>query len=378
MSGVERYGHGGDRWTAGEMFARSADTFIDFSANINPLGPPDAVMRVLREALEDKGAPVLTRYPDPRARNLKRALAKRYGLSEECLMIGNGGAELIDLVNAAVRPSRVGVMTPSFAEYEASARKRGQETVYLPTEEREGFQPEPEALFKWVRTVDLAYLGHPNNPTGLTIPYRQLLAVAEEAAIAGTVLVIDEAFLDFVPDGQAHSLLSRLMDFPTTVLLRSMTKFYALPGLRLGWGVASPDWIRRIEAHQVSWSINGLAQLAGEAALTDQFFEKATHRWLSVERDFLMDGLQKLSGVRPIPGEVNYFLLKLDSSVLEGSAGVSRRLQKALGERGILIRDCSTYPGLDDTYVRVAVRSRKENALLLQKLEEVLEKGEVF
>ncbi|WP_380703265.1 threonine-phosphate decarboxylase CobD [Salinithrix halophila] len=374
---MERYGHGGDRWTAGEMFGRGADAFVDFSANINPLGPPDSVVRVLQEALEDKGAPVLARYPDPRARSLKRALANRYGVPEECLMIGNGGAELIDLVNAAVRPSRVGATAPSFAEYEASARKRGQEIVYLPTGEKEGFQPEPEALSKWIRSVDLAYLGHPNNPTGLTVPYGQLLAAAEEAAVAGTVLVVDEAFLDFVSDGEARSLLSRLADFPTTLLLRSMTKFYALPGLRLGWGAAHPDWIRRIEELQIPWSVNGLAQIAGEAALSDGAFENVTRRWLAVERCFMMERLRELPGALLVPGEVNYFLLKLEAPPL-GGTGASRRLQQALGERGILIRDCSTYPGLDDAYIRVAVRSREENVHLLQKLGEVLGKGEIF
>ncbi|MDR6226100.1 threonine-phosphate decarboxylase CobD [Desmospora profundinema] len=362
MSGVERYGHGGDRWTAGFLFHREASDFLDFSANINPLGPPPGVLEVLHRALTESGQPVLTQYPDPRSRSLKRALARKCDVPVDWVAVGNGGAELLDLVHDIIRPRRVGVTHPSFSEYEAAARKRGSEVVPLPLSEERDWLPGREELLRWVRQVDLAYLGHPNNPTGTLFPEESLIAAAEEAARHGSVLVVDEAFLDFVPG--AFTLQRQLSDFPTTLLVRSMTKFYALPGLRLGYALASPSWVKKLEARQIPWSVNGLAQLAGEAALSDREYEERTADWLHRERLFLLEGLKRVAGVHVFPGSVNYLLLRLTGRRASGGYS-SHQWQRALGERGILIRDASTYPGLDDTYIRVAVRSREENERLL-------------
>ncbi|SFS64194.1 threonine-phosphate decarboxylase CobD [Marininema halotolerans] len=374
---VERYGHGGDPWTAGELFQREARDFIDFSANINPLGPPTEVLRVLQEAVTEVGVPGLARYPDPANRALKKALAESVNVSESFLLIGNGAAELIDGVTRYVQPRKVGVTAPAFLEYERCACKEKAEVIYLPAGEKEGFLPEEAALIEWIHAVDLAWLGHPNNPTGLLMPLSFLEIAAKEAAKSGTILVVDEAFLDFIPDGERRSLLPRIKEFPTTILLRSMTKFYALPGLRLGFGVAEPGLVEGISAMQVPWSVNGLAQRAGEAALVTSDFANATWKWLQEERSFLLEGLKGLLLIEWVIGAVNYLLIKLkDSPGIQSPP--SRWLQQRLGERGILIRDASGYPGLDGSYIRIAVRSREENAYLLtqlQAIEEELQKG---
>ncbi|SDX04754.1 L-threonine O-3-phosphate decarboxylase [Marininema mesophilum] len=367
---VERYGHGGDSWTAGELFQREVGDFIDFSANINPLGPPAEVLQVLRELVTEMGVPGIARYPDPASRALRKALAQKYDVAEESLLIGNGAAELIDGVTRYVQPRKVGVTAPAFIEYEASARKEKAEVVYLAAGEKEDFLPKRELLLEWINSVDLAWLGHPNNPTGLFLPLSLLEAAAEEAAEAGTVLVVDEAFLDFIPDGEEKSLLPRLKEYPTTVLLRSMTKFYALPGLRLGWGVAQPELVKEIAALQVPWSVNGLAQRAGEVALANPAFEKDTWAWLQEERVFLKDGLVHLPFIEWVLGEVNYLLIKL-KNLPATETSPSRWLQRKMGQRGILLRDASGYPGLGDSYVRVAVRSREENECLLTQLQGV-------
>ncbi|PTX64304.1 L-threonine O-3-phosphate decarboxylase [Melghirimyces profundicolus] len=370
MESLERYGHGGDRWTAGERFGREAGSFLDFSANINPLGPPTGVLDILRRIWNDPECSTLSRYPDPAARSLRSALAGRLGVDPEQVLIGNGGAELIDLLHSAARPRRVGVIHPSFAEYEAAARKRGQEIVPLKTEWDRAFLPERKALLAWIREVDLAWVGHPNNPTGTRIPFEDLVAAAEEATRRGTVLAVDEAFLDFLPPGEEISLLPRLEEFPTTILFRSMTKFYAIPGLRLGYAVAAPEWIRKLAEWQIPWSVNGVAQEAGTAALGDREFEEQTRSWLAEERPALARGLASLPGVDVLPGEANYLLLRVAENV--GGPIPSRWLQRELGERGIMIRDGSTYPGLDGRYVRVAVRGRKENRRLLSAMEDAL------
>jgi threonine-phosphate decarboxylase len=367
MERVEHYGHGGDRWTASRLFGREASDLIDFSANINPLGPPPAVLACLRQSLLEPGQPVLTHYPDPRCRSLKRALRRKLNMPAEWVMVGNGGAELLELVQDVVSPQRVGVTHPSFSEYEAAARKRGCEVVPLPLWEEQNWLPQRDEMLRWIQAVDLAYLGHPNNPTGTLFPEEWLLEAAEAAQRHRTVLVVDEAFIDYVPG--AFSLQGQLSLFETTLLVRSMTKFYALPGLRLGYVLASPSWIRRLEDYQIPWSVNGLAQLAGEAALSDRAYEEQTHAWLRRERDFLLDGLKKLETVHVFPGTVNYLLVRLTGRGAQGTHP-SRLCQRWMGKRGILIRDASTYPGLSETDIRVAVRSREDNERLLSAFQE--------
>ena len=371
MDGLERYGHGGDRWTAGERFGKDPDSFLDFSANINPLGPPSQVVDSLKKALSETNLPVISRYPDPICRGLTHQLARRLGVTPEEVLIGNGGAELIDGIHSVVAPRRVGVIHPSFIEYERAASKRGLEILPLKTGWERRFLPERGELLDWIREVDLAWVGHPNNPSGTLLSLEDLAAAADEAARWETVLAVDEAFLDFLPEPGEASLLPQLREFPTTILFRSMTKFYALPGLRLGYAVASEEWIRRLRRRQASWSVNGLAQLAGEAALQDREFEEKTRAWLAAERPFLLEGLHTLPQVEVLPGEVNYLLFRLELSDA-GSEPPSLWLQRKLGERGIMIRDGATYPGLDGRYVRMAVRSRKENRRLLEILSEVL------
>jgi threonine-phosphate decarboxylase len=375
LNRLEQFGHGGDRWTAGERFGINPADFVDFSANINPLGPPESVVHLLQEALRDSGVPLLSRYPDPDCRGLRQALAEKLDVEPEYLAVGNGGAEWIDLAAAVFQPDRVGLVIPSFAEYAAAAEKRGLPIVTTPADPQRGWQPDRRQLLQLIHRSDLVYLGHPNNPTGTLLPVALLEEAAEEAAQAGTVLVVDEAFLDFVEHGEQHSLIRRISVFPTTVLLRSMTKFYALPGLRLGFAVSHPDNIRRLRQYQIPWSVNGLAQAAGVAALKDRDFEKRTRIWLTEERSFLMQELDQLDGVEVFPGEVNYFLLKLADQ--PHGRLTAQWLQERMGRQGIMIRDCSTYSGLDERYVRVAVRSREENRRLVEALRRVLGRVEV-
>lgn len=371
MDGLERYGHGGDRWTAGERFGKEPDSFLDFSANINPLGPPPSVVESLQKAVSETELPLISRYPDPACRRLTHLLAQRLQVRPEEVLVGNGGAELIHNIYSAAAPRRVGVIHPSFTEYEQAARKRGLQISPLQTDWKRGFLPGREELLDWIREVDLAWVGYPNNPSGTLLSLEDLATAAEEAARWKTVLAVDEAFLDFLMESGEISLLPQLRKFPTTILFRSMTKFYALPGLRLGYAVASEEWIHRLRRWQTPWSVNGLAQMAGEAALQDREFEEKTWAWLARERPFLLEGLRLFPQVEVLPGKVNYFLLRLEGS-LAGAESPSLWLQGELGKRGIMIRDASTFPGLDGCYVRVALRSREENQQLLTALAEIL------
>jgi len=375
MAELERYGHGGDRLTAAERFGGSPEAFLDFSSNIHPLGPPSRVIEALSQTLKGGKPEALTHYPDPMSRRLRDKLAERLSVSPEQLLIGNGAAELIDLAVQVFRPRRVGVVHPCFSEYERAARIHRCSLVSVRAREEHRFVPTEKELCSLTERSDLVFLGYPNNPTGLLLPKPVLERAAAEAARCGTILIVDEAFIDFVPDGEERSLIDRLSSYPTTLILRSMTKFYALPGLRLGYAVGRRDWIERLFRHKIPWSVNAFAQIAGEAALEDEAYQRQAESWGVAEREDLADGLRQTGAVDVFPSETNFLLLRLRTGDA-GSFRTSGWLQEQMGRKGILIRDASTFPGLDDRYVRIAVRTRRENERLIAVLRKVWTGGE--
>ncbi|MBP2000535.1 threonine-phosphate decarboxylase [Paenibacillus shirakamiensis] len=358
---LEIYGHGGDIHSAGQRYGRRAEEFIDFSANINPLGMPPGLMMYLTEVL-----PSVMQYPDPGHRNLKNRLASLLHVEEEMILVGNGAAEVMSLILLALSPKVVGVIEPCFSEYATLSRQVGSDVMCVITDEERGFRATDEDLEHLARASDLIFLGQPNNPNGIQYTMNQLNTYAEYAERYGTWLVIDEAFIDFVPLDQRHSLLSELDRYPHLIVVRSMTKFYAIPGLRLGYAVANAQIIQAIAEKQVTWSVNQLALLAGEYCVrSGTAFEEATISFVQRERSRLKDGLQQL-GCYAWAGEANFLLVRMPDE------WTAERVQEALGRRGILIRSCAMYPGLTSRDIRVAVRTESENLLLLQELSTLL------
>lgn len=362
MDMIEVFGHGGDMETAAAVFGRRATDFVDFSANINPLGPPPEVREALRSGLR-----AVIRYPDPGHRTLKSLLSRSLQLAPEWIGIGNGAAECMALVLLALAPARVGIVEPCFSEYAELAAKFGAEVSRVYGRASQQWRADKAEMVGLMEEVDVLFLGQPNNPNGVQYGQEELDALAAASARTGTVLVVDEAFTDFIPVESRVSLLQSLERYPNVILIRSMTKFYAIPGLRLGYTVAHPGMIRRLTAKQVTWSVNGLALLAGEACLhAGADYEERTLELVQTERARLLAGLAEL-GCAVIPGEANYLLVR--------APGMWRavELQEALGRRGILIRSCAMYPGLSENHFRVAVKERKDNLLLLDTLGRVLE-----
>jgi threonine-phosphate decarboxylase len=353
---IERFGHGGDVWTAERVLGVPKEQLLDFSANINPLGPPASMWSAIRENLSR-----ITAYPDPKSRELKNVLAGKYGLRTEQLVIGNGAAEILYGVMRALRPKKVGLLQPCFSEYAEAASVVDAEFVTVFAKPQHGFTPPVDELVAACEETDLFVIGHPNNPNGRLLPLEGLVEMAAALQRRGAYLLVDEAFLDFVP--QAGTMLEQLDEWPKVILLRSLTKFYSIPGLRLGYAVASPELIQRIERELAPWGVNALAQAAGIAGLLDEEFERASLAWLRKERPFFMERLREIPGVTPFGGEVNFVLFRCGTP----------ELQKRLGQRGILIRSCATYPGLGPDYYRVAVRTREENLSLLAAIAQAVE-----
>ncbi|PQP82770.1 threonine-phosphate decarboxylase [Paenibacillus sp. PCH8] len=354
---IEVFGHGGDVETAASRFGGSAADFFDFSANINPLGPPKEVL----EALE-KGLQSVLRYPDPGHRGFKSLLSERLGVPQDHISVGNGAAESMALILLGLSPQKVGAVEPGFSEYRSLARQFGAEVHHVEGREELQWRAEPEDIEQLMERVDLLFLGQPNNPNGVQYPVEVLHRFARKAEKTGTVLVIDEAFMDFIPEPQRQSLAPRLAEYSQVIIIRSMTKFYAIPGLRLGYALGRPEYIRAMTGKQVTWSVNGLALIAGEACLrSGERFERETMTQIAQERVRLTEGLEAY-GCEVTPGEANFVLVRLPEPWTAAS------MQDALGKRGILIRSCAMYPGLGERHVRLAVKDAEANARVLESI----------
>ncbi len=358
---LEVYGHGGDLRTASARYGLAPEQFIDFSANINPLGPPPGLLEKLGEAL-----PLVAGYPDPGHRGLIARLAQSLDTDEACFVIGNGAAENMALALLALKPAKVGIIEPCFSEYRTLSRQFGAEVISVMGEEEVDFRAAPEEVERLILNSDLVFIGQPNNPNGVQYSLNDLRRFAEAGDRYGTYVVVDEAFIDFIPGPQRQSLLAELNRYPRLILIRSMTKFYAIPGLRLGYAISHPKTAALMRDKQVTWSVNLLALLAGEICLAaGQEYERATISLISRQREVLRGELDRL-GCYTWPGEANFLLVRLPE--LWSAAG----MQEALGERGVLVRSCAMYPGLGERDIRIAVKDEHANARLLETMKQVV------
>jgi threonine-phosphate decarboxylase len=348
--------HGGDVYHLARSLGVRVEDLLDFSANINPLGYPAGVPEAVQAALVN-----LVHYPDRRCFELRGDLAAYHGLSIDEVLVGNGSTELIYLVVRALKPARALIVAPAFSEYQEAL-----EAASVPYE----FHLTSEAGFFTLERLpkapgsDLVFLANPASPSGALLPPERLDSWLAAWEAAGTFVAMDEAFIDFAEEASLKTSLKR---YPRLIILRSFTKFFAIPGLRLGYLLAAPDLIARCAAMQEPWSVSNLAQAVGRACLQDRDYMIRSRALVREERQHLFQGLQALPGITAFPGEANYLLAKL---TLPG--WTARRLREGLLPRGIIIRDASNFKGLDERYIRVAVRRREDNDRLLTALDACL------
>ncbi|MGG4108436.1 threonine-phosphate decarboxylase CobD [Paenibacillus lautus] len=358
---IEVYGHGGDVETAAAAFGRQASAFLDYSANINPLGPPQGVITAIQE-----GMSAVIRYPDPGHRKFKELLAAELGTDPRRILVGNGAAECMALLLMGLSPGTVGVVDPCFSEYRELSLKFGSDIRSVCGHPERDWRADKADVMELIACTDLVFLGQPNNPNGVQYSLEDIREISACAEQEGTWLVLDEAFIDFIPLGDRQTLMPELHDYPRTVIVRSMTKFYAIPGLRLGYTAAHPDVIRKMAGKQVTWSVNGLALLAGEACLgSGRDYEQNTLQLIRAERQKLIHGLRAL-GLDVTPGEANFLLMELPRPWR------ADMFQSEMGRRGVLVRSCAMYPGLGERHIRLAVKHAADNDRLLAIMAEVL------
>lgn len=344
--------HGALDFVELEQLGLDPNEVLDFSVNSNPYGPPPLVLETIRSTPVD-------RYPDRESIALRRALSERLDVSPEQILVGNGTAELIQLAAFAFlqEGDHALVVEPTFGEYERSVRLRGANVHRWRAVSKNGFVPSVENIHKRLhqRKMQVAFICNPNNPTGQVIPQEMLGEWAD--MFPETLFLVDEAYIAFV-DGMKSAISLKRKNILT---LRSMTKEYAIAGLRLGYAVGNEAAMNEIENFRPAWNVNALAQAAGLAALHSERYVLETLAKLWREKDALILGLQKL-GYEPVPSNTNYFLL---------SVGSGAQFREKLLRQSILVRDCASF-GLP-SYVRIATRTRKENTRLLKTLQRLLQ-----
>jgi threonine-phosphate decarboxylase len=312
------------------------------------------VLRALRD-----GWGAVARYPDPDCRLLTERLAEEHSCDREQVVIGNGANDLIYALTRTVRPRRVAIAEPTYTEYLRAALLAGAEVTHWLAEGPD-FDPEPFDL----EGADLVWLCNPNNPTGRLWPAADVLAVWI-GAHPRTLFAVDEAFLPLTVEGDRRSLIPQVGRLANLVVLRSLTKLYALPGLRLGYAVAPLEWAERIRAQVEPWSVNALAQIAGLAALADEEYTLRTRTWLASEASTFGARLTAVSDrLRPVRSEAGFVLVELRGRK-------AAEVVAELARQAIAVRDASNFVGLGPHYLRVAARTSQENARLLEALAEV-------
>ncbi len=353
--------HGGNIFEVARRYGLRPEAIVDFSSNVNPLGPSPRVLRALRSHLHWVG-----RYPEMHALALTHDLARFHGLPEDVIMVGNGSTGLIYRLPSALASANALVLHPTFSEYERAFRLGGCRVDGVMRDEAHGFRPPWQRLFDELhRGYAAVILCNPNNPTGDVIARAEMCELIEEAAGVGAVVIVDEAFMDFHEDA---SLKQEVLRCGNLIVLRSMTKCFALAGLRLGYLIASPPLVKRLREAEEPWAVSALAQIAGRESLKDRNYLRRTLELIATERQYLLEHIAQLPGLTAFPSVANFLLLKITRPGWDAP-----RVQAEIIRHGVLIRDCSSFPGLGRSYVRIAVRGRNENHRLLTALQQILD-----
>lgn len=333
---------------------------LDFSANCNPLGTPEAVKQAIIQSLD-----TISDYPQVGCGALKEAIAEYEKVDAQQLICGNGAAELIFSLCRAVRPKRALLPAPTFAEYEQALQSVDCRISHFYLREQQGFLLPEEYLGALDQEVDIAFLCNPNNPTGILIGREFLLQVLERCRELGILLVVDECFLDFVEEPENYTLKGQLSSYKNLFLLKAFTKRYAMAGVRLGYGISNDqELLTRMELMTQPWNVSSMAQAAGIAALRETEYVEEGRRMVFREKEFLMSEMRKLD-LKVYPSQANYLFF-------HGPKGLFGECVK----KNLLIRDCGNYEGLEEGYYRVAVKRHEDNEKLISGLEDILKVSE--
>lgn len=332
---------------------------LDFSVNTNPLGMPDPVKEALHQAVEEA-----ENYPDIRAQALSAAVTEQLQVRKEQLVFGNGASELFHAVLHAIKPSKILIPVPSFLGYEEAAKAIDCEVIFYEMKKEENFCLTDRILDVLDENISLVFLANPNNPVGNLVEPELIFQIAEKCRQCDITLVLDECFMELTGKEQTYSFLKRLDEFPNVVVIRAFTKLYAIPGVRLGYLVCEQNLAEKIRLQLPEWNLSVFAQRAGVAAIKEQEYIARAVVCIQTQRQFLLEELQA-AGCSVFDSDADYLLFYSEMPLYE-----------LFLQRGILIRDCSNFRGLQRGYYRIAVKSEEQNRMFAEVLREIHENAQ--
>jgi threonine-phosphate decarboxylase len=358
--------HGAEIHGAAKQSGFKLQEILDFSSNVNPLGPSKKVLNAIQEAFVEIAA-----YPDSTSEMLRYTIAQHFGgITKDNLIIGNGSTELMYLFAETFlkRGEKALMAAPTFGEYERAVRKTGESVKFVRLDK--GFQLDAEIFKREMIGCKLVFLCNPNNPTSKLIS-QDILTSILDAALAQDILVfLDEDFLEFVEDEKNRSMIPQISKYPNLFVLRSFTKIFGLTGLRVGYGITSKEIAEVLHASKIPWNINCLAQAAATVAINDITHLQLTAQLIKEEKAWLQTELSSIETFCFTPPDANFFFIDIEKTGLTANALKHRMLKQ-----GILIRDCSNFVGLNEFYIRIAIKTRNENIRLIKVLKNALNPG---
>lgn len=350
--------HGAEVLSAAEQSGLLPQEILDFSSSVNPLGPSKKALDAAKRAFNQIAA-----YPDSNSNELRQVIASHYGISKGNVVVGNGSTELMYLfAEVFLKKGEKAVMpAPTFGEYESAVCKTGETPKFVKL--GKDFSIDRDAFKLEMACAKIIFLCNPNNPTSMLTPKETLTNIIETALEQNTLVFLDEDFLEFVEDEKALTMIRKIGKYPNLFILRSFTKIFGLTGLRVGYGIASEEIINLLSCAKIPWNVNCLAQAAAVVALKDEAHLRVTRDLIKKEKAWLQGELGKFGSFKFSAPDANFFFIDIRKSGLTAT-----KLKNNLLSQGILIRDCTSFRGLDEFYVRIAVKTHVENARLIEAL----------
>ena len=355
--------HGGEVLDAAGKSGLKREEILDFSSSVNPLGPSKKALKAAKKSFSQVAA-----YPDSNSNELRQAIANHYtGLTKDNVIVGNGSTELMYLfAETFMNKGDLAIIPePTFGEYEGAVKKAGETPKFVKLDKN--FNIEKTAFTQEITGAKIVFLCNPNNPTSMLIPTEELKEIIEIALKHNCLIFLDEDFLEFVENEKSLTMIKKIEKYPNLFILRSFTKIFGLTGLRIGYGIASKEIINALLCAKIPWNVNCVAQAAAVAALKDEAHLQITLDLIKKEKAQLLTELEKISSFKIFPSDANFFFIDIRKSGLTAA-----KLAAKLLNDGILIRDCTSFNGLDQYFVRVAVKTRVENERLIEALKGIV------
>lgn len=328
---------------------------IDFSSNINPLGYHPGVKKYLKKQMK-----TMSVYPDSESAELRKNLNWYTKVSDNQIVVGNGATEIIYNFCQAFLNKKTPVLIPipTFSEYEVASKLHGSKVFFFKTM---NLNNDLDVFIKKIPTKGCIFICNPNNPTGILVSKINMQKIIIASLKRSTFVFVDECFIELADSTQ--SVLSYIKKYQNLFVLRSLTKSFGLAGLRIGYGISNKKIIRILNNIKIPWNVSGIAQKAASAALCYYNYLDETTKIISLEKSFLVEAISKIDGFSCLPTDTNFILIKTKIK--------SDILQKKLLKKKILIRDCQSFRGLNNHYIRIAVKSHKDNIKLIKELEAI-------